>query len=164
MDHDERTVEEQTRQQTHRDTVGTDHGLGSIGEIRHRSDDAALPVRPRSAERSTVHETGLQKQVYDLKNAGPGHRFTVAGDNGILIVHNCTQAVARDCLAEAMQRVTAAGYKIVMHVHDEMIVDVPEEDKDAAERITELMSIAPEWAEGLPLKGETYETPFYKKD
>lgn len=80
------------------------------------------------------------------------------------LVENATQSVARDCLAEAMQRVTAAGYNIVMHVHDEMIVDVPTEDKDAAERITELMSIAPEWAEGLPLKGETYETPFYKKD
>ena len=80
------------------------------------------------------------------------------------LAENCTQAVARDCLAEAMQRVTAAGYKIVMHVHDEMIVDVPEEDKEAAKKITELMSIAPEWADGLPLKGETYETPFYMKD
>lgn len=80
------------------------------------------------------------------------------------LVENATQSVARDCLAEAMQRVTAAGYNIVMHVHDEMIVDVPEEDKEAAKKITELMSIAPEWAEGLPLKGETYETPFYMKD
>lgn len=80
------------------------------------------------------------------------------------ISENICQSVARDCLAEAMQRVTAAGYNIVMHVHDEMIVDVPTEDKDAAERITSLMSVAPDWAPGLPLKGETYETPFYKKD
>ena len=88
----------------------------------------------------------------------------MAGINGLVIVHNCTQAIARDCLAEAMQRVTAAGYDIVMHVHDEMIVDVPKEDKNAAETITELMSQTPAWAEGLPLRGETYETEFYKKD
>ena len=164
VDHDERAVEKQTNQQTHRDTVGTDHSLGSIGEVGHRGDDAALPSEPRGAGGFTVHEAGLQKQVYDLKNAGPGHRFVVAGNTGIIIVHNCTQAVARDCLAEAMQRVTAAGYEIVMHVHDEMIVDIPKEDTKAAEKVTQLMSMAPDWAPGLPLKGETYETPFYKKD
>ena len=80
------------------------------------------------------------------------------------LVENITQAVARDCLAEAMLRVDAAGYEIVMHVHDEMIVDIPKEDTEAAEKVTQLMSMAPDWAPGLPLKGETYETEFYKKD
>ena len=80
------------------------------------------------------------------------------------LAENICQAVARDCLAEAMMRVAAEGYSIVMHVHDEMIVDVPNEDKGAAEEITRLMSVTPEWAPGLPLKGETYETEFYKKD
>ena len=164
VDHDERAVKEQTNQQAHQHTMGTDNRLGSVGEVRHRGDDAALPIRPWRAGVFTVHEAGLQKQVYDLKNAGPEHRFTVAGINGPIIVHNCTQAVARDCLAEAMQRVTAAGYNIVMHVHDEMIVDAPNERTDAAAEITELMSRTPDWAEGLPLKGETYETAFYKKD
>ena len=80
------------------------------------------------------------------------------------ISENVTQATARDCLAEAMLRVDAAGYEIVMHVHDEMIVDIPKEDTEAAEKVTQLMSMAPDWAPGLPLKGETYETEFYKKD
>ena len=80
------------------------------------------------------------------------------------LVENVTQAVARDCLADAMLRVDAAGYEIVMHVHDEMIVDIPKEDTEAAEKVTQLMSMAPDWAPGLPLKGETYETEFYKKD
>ena len=80
------------------------------------------------------------------------------------ISENLCQAIARDCLAAAMQRVTDAGYDIVMHVHDEMIVDVPNSRENAAEEITRLMSMAPEWADGLPLKGETYETEFYKKD
>ena len=74
------------------------------------------------------------------------------------------QATARDCLAEVMKRVSSLGYKIVMHVHDEIIVDVPNEDKDAPAKITAIMGEPISWAMDLPLKGETYETSFYKKD
>jgi len=80
------------------------------------------------------------------------------------LVENIVQAVARDCLAVAMQRVTARGYEIVMHIHDEMVVDVPVEDRDALARINEAMGAPISWAPGLPLKGDGYETPFYKKD
>ncbi len=80
------------------------------------------------------------------------------------LVENIVQAVARDCLAETMLNVDALGYKIVMHVHDEIIVDVPTEDKDALQKIYAVMSKPIEWAPGLPLKGDGYETPFYKKD
>lgn len=80
------------------------------------------------------------------------------------LVENIVQATARDCLAVAMTRVSALGYKIVMHVHDEIIVDVPNTDTEAPGRINALMAQPIDWAEGLPLKGDTYETPFYKKD
>lgn len=80
------------------------------------------------------------------------------------LVENIVQAVARDCLAEALLRVDAAGYNIVMHIHDEMVVDVPNEDTEAPKIITDLMGQDIEWAPGLPLRGDTYETPFYKKD
>lgn len=80
------------------------------------------------------------------------------------LVENIVQATARDCLAVAMTRVSALGYKIVMHVHDEMIVDVPCEDTDAAAVINDIMGQDIDWAPGLPLKGDTYETDFYKKD
>lgn len=80
------------------------------------------------------------------------------------LVENIVQATARDCLAVAMQRVAAMGYQIVMHVHDEMIVDVPTSDTDALERINAAMGAPIDWAPGLPLKGDGYETPFYKKD
>lgn len=62
------------------------------------------------------------------------------------LVENITQAIARDCLAISMQRVAALGYNIVMHVHDEMIVDVPIEDTDALERINACMGEAIPWA------------------
>ena len=80
------------------------------------------------------------------------------------LVENIVQATARDCLAVAMTRVSALGYKIVMHVHDEMIVDVPCEDTEAAAVINDIMGQDIDWAPGLPLKGDTYETDFYKKD
>ena len=80
------------------------------------------------------------------------------------LVENVVQATARDCLAVAMTRVAAMGYRIVMHVHDEMIVDVPVEDADALERINAAMGAPIDWAPGLPLKGDGYETPFYRKD
>ena len=80
------------------------------------------------------------------------------------LVENITQAIARDCLAISMQRVAALGYNIVMHVHDEMIVDVPVEDTDALARINACMAEPIPWAPGLPLRGDGYETPFYMKD
>lgn len=80
------------------------------------------------------------------------------------LVENIVQATARDCLAVAMTRVAALGYKIVMHVHDEMIVDVPISDKDALTVINKCMADPIDWAPGLPLKGDGYETPFYMKD
>lgn len=80
------------------------------------------------------------------------------------LVENIVQATARDCLAISMQRVAALGYNIVMHVHDEIIVDCPVEDTDAMGRINACMAEPIPWAPGLPLRGDGYETPFYMKD
>lgn len=80
------------------------------------------------------------------------------------LVENIVQATARDCLAVTMMRVNEAGYRIVMHVHDEIIVDVPIENKDALKKITDIMAMEIPWAPGLPLRGDGYETGFYKKD
>lgn len=91
-------------------------------------------------------------------------QWGIAETYGGKLVENCTQAIARDCLAEAMTRVSDMGYQIVMHVHDEMIVDVPREDRTALDRINRAMSEEIPWAPGLPLKGDGYECDFYKKD
>ena len=80
------------------------------------------------------------------------------------LVDNIVQATARDCLAISMERIAALGYNIVMHVHDEIIVDCPIEDTDAMERINACMAEPIPWAPGLPLRGDGYETPFYMKD
>ena len=80
------------------------------------------------------------------------------------IVENIVQAVARDCLAETMRRVDQMGYRIVMHVHDEIIVDASKDDTDALERICAVMGEPIDWAPGLLLRGDGYETEYYKKD
>ena len=80
------------------------------------------------------------------------------------LVENIVQATARDCLAISIERIAALGYNIVMHVHDEIIVDCPVEDTDAMERINACMAEPIPWAPGLPLRGDGYETPFYMKD
>ncbi len=80
------------------------------------------------------------------------------------LTENIVQAIARDCLAEKMIAVEAMGYKVVAHVHDEMIIDVPVADKDAFQRIDDLMADPIDWAPGLPLKGGTYACDYYQKD
>ena len=80
------------------------------------------------------------------------------------LTENIVQSVARDCLAEKMKLLESMGYPIVFHVHDEMILDVPREDKQAAKLVDKIMAEPIDWAPGLPLKGGTYECDFYRKD
>ena len=78
------------------------------------------------------------------------------------LVENIVQAVARDCLAVAMVRLDQAGYKIVFHVHDEVVIEAPDGSRwqDAADIMGEPIG----WAPGLLLRGDGYETKFYMKD
>ena len=81
---------------------------------------------------------------------------------GPKIVENLTQAFCRDLLAEAMKRLSDAGYKIVMHVHDEVIIEAPM-DADV-ETVCRIMAQTPSWAQGLVLNAAGYECMFYQKD
>jgi DNA polymerase len=79
------------------------------------------------------------------------------------LVENIVQAIARDCLADAIIRINDAGYKIVMHVHDEIVSEMPN-SKGSIEEINGIMSQPIPWAKGLLLKAEGYETLYYRKD
>lgn len=78
------------------------------------------------------------------------------------LVENIVQAFARDCLAVAMLRLDAAGFNIVFHVHDEVIVEAPEGSR--WEDVAGIMGQPIDWAPGLLLRGDGYETKFYRKD
>jgi len=79
------------------------------------------------------------------------------------LVENIVQAVARDCLAEAITRLEAAGYPVVFHIHDEIVVDAPMVNHDLSE-MEALMAIVPTWAPGLPLNADGWVNEFFKKD
>lgn len=79
------------------------------------------------------------------------------------LVENLIQAIARDCLAESLVRLDGEGHKTVMHVHDEVVLDVPF-GKRSVDEITDIMTRPIEWAPGLPLDAAGYECDFYMKD
>ena len=81
------------------------------------------------------------------------------------LTENIVQAIARDCLAHTLLTLEAFHYETVFHVHDEVICEVDKRTAGAAlHYIKEIFSAVPEWADGLPLKGAGYTTPYYLKD
>lgn len=79
------------------------------------------------------------------------------------LVENVVQAIARDCLAETLKRLDRNGYKTVMHIHDEVVLDVPKE-KAELERVEIIMKEPISWAPGLPLNADGFISEYYKKD
>lgn len=79
------------------------------------------------------------------------------------LTENVVQATARDCLAYSMMALEEAGYEIIFHVHDEVIIEV-DEDRDCLDDVCAIMGAPIPWAEGLPLRADGYECAYYKKD
>ena len=101
-------------------------------------------------ESVTYEGIGEQKKWMRLESYGP--KF----------VENIVQATARDILAEAMLRLENAGHRIVMHIHDEVVIEAPPDTE--LDDICAVMDKTPSWAKGLLLRADGYETEFYKKD
>ena len=105
------------------------------------------------------------RPVYDLIDCGPRHRFVVRGADGQpLIVHNCCQAVARDVMAENMPAIEAAGYAIVLTVHDEVICEAPDSPDFNEDHLSDLLAANPPWAPDMPLAAAGFQTTRYRKD
>lgn len=82
------------------------------------------------------------------------------------LVENCVQAIARDCLAQAIEHLEAAGLPVVFHIHDEVVIDVkPWADRDTMlNTVVKIMSRPVPWAPGLPLNADGWVGTFFKKD
>lgn len=98
----------------------------------------------------TYMGTGTNRKWQRIESYGPK------------IVENLIQGFCRDLLAEAIGRMTKAGYRIVMHIHDEVVIEAPM-DADL-KTACDLMSVTPDWAPGLKLSAAGFAAEFYQKD
>ena len=111
--------------------------------------------------RMTQNRFGRESLSYE--GVGESKKWMRIETYGPKLVENIVQATARDLLAQAMLRLRNKGFDIVMHIHDEAVLEVPE-GVSGVEEICQIMSEQPDWAAGLPLRADGYECAFYKKD
>lgn len=109
----------------------------------------------------TQNRFGRESLSYE--GVGENKKWMRIETYGPKLVENIVQATARDLLALAMLRLRDAGYEIVMHIHDEAVLEVPD-GVSSVDEVCRMMAMAPDWAAGLPLRADGYECPFYKKD
>ena len=79
------------------------------------------------------------------------------------LVENIVQAIARDCLAAAIEHLEAAGFPVVFHIHDEVVIDCRPEQANLDE-VVRLMTLPIPWARDLPLNADGWVGDFFKKD
>lgn len=99
--------------------------------------------------------------TYMAQNQTTG-KWETAETYGGKLVENIVQAIARDCLAVSIKRLTEKKFKIVMHIHDEVVIEAPMET--TVDEVCEIMGQEIEWAKGLLLRADGFETMYYKKD
>lgn len=101
------------------------------------------------------------KLLPDPKAQGAWQRISTYGGS---LAENVTQAVARDLLADALLRLEDAGLPVVMHIHDEAVVEIATQCDDATlSRVEKLMAETPAWAKGLPVSAEGWRARRYRK-
>ena len=142
--------------------------LTRIGRIRFEYQSGILFVTLPSGRklsyvkpRLELNKFGRMGLVYE--GIGENGKWSCLETYGPKLTENIVQGTARDLLAEAMIRLRQADFNIVMHVHDEVVLEVPFGTASVTE-ICNIMAEQPEWAEGLPLRADGYECSFYKKD
>ena len=79
------------------------------------------------------------------------------------LVENVVQAIARDCLALAIEHLEDAGFHVVFHIHDEVVIDCPA-DKADLDKVVEIMTQQVPWAPDLPLNADGWVGDFFRKD
>ncbi len=113
--------------------------------------------------KARVGENSWGSPVVEFMGLDLNRKWTKLKTYGGKLVENIVQATARDLLAISMYRIEHAGFSIVGHVHDEVIVEIPE-GSGGLKAIENIMSKPVKWAEGLKLNSDGFTSPFYMKD
>ena len=167
LGHSEKASAQQAAEPDGRYAVGSDNGCGTSRALWVGIyDDLVSAIERREMARPSG-EARCFAHVYDLINCGPRKRFVVMGEEGPVIVHNCeniTQAVANDLLRHSLRRLEEEGLETVLHVHDEIVLEVAHDRaEEASARLVEIMCQPPAWASGLPLNAEVATMARYGK-
>ena len=136
-------------------------GEGPQPDHRVLSHQSRVDVGP-----DNIHSSQFEEPTYDLRNCGPRHRFVARGgpNHPALIVHNCVQGIARDILSNAVVNLERARIPVVLHVHDEVLCEVPlDSAEEACQTVKRIMEDLPAWAEGLPLNADPKILSCYEK-
>lgn len=147
-----------------RTTVTIPHGIQFIYE------PGILFIQLPSRRRIAYFKPKLESGDMGLKLTYEGRDDGVIGGEsqrletyGGKICENIVQATARDCLRDALLWVEAAGYKTVMHIHDEVVIEA-QGRQGSLQEILDIMALPLPWAPGLILKGAGFEANYYQKD
>lgn len=137
---------------------------GIAFQVEHGVLFITLPSGRRLAYyKPTLGVNKFDKLAIRYEGVNDKNQWGVLDTYGGKLVENIVQAIARDCLAVAMLRLDAAGYRIACHVHDEVVLEVPDYE-GSTEDVNAIMGKPIAWAPGLPLGADSYETLYYKKD
>lgn len=145
-----------TRQPTMTGTISMRYASGCLF-IRLPSGRELTYPRARIGQNKFGRDSIVFDGVDQTRKWGPVETY------GGKLTENIVQATARDLLAHAMHAIDAAGHRIVMHIHDEAVIDEPAGGASVDE-IVALMTKGPAWTDGLPLNADGYECAFYMKD
>lgn len=139
--------------------------------ISFSCDDMLLKIHLPSGRYLSYFHPRLEKNRFGtmaIKYRGVDQitkKWTFIDTYGGKIVENIVQAVSRDILAHSMMRLYEEGYTTVMHIHDEVVVEIKNDDaENDLKRIEAIMGEDIPWAKGLPLNADGYLSEFYKKD
>lgn len=143
----------------------TEAKVGKI-EFKYRSGILFIKLpsgRSLSYIKPRIQTNKFEREGLTYEGIGESKKWVRIETYGPKLVENIVQAVARDLLAEAMLRLDKAGYEIVMHIHDEVVIEAPY-NKGSLKDVCEIMGITPCWIKGLFLRADGYECNYYKKD
>lgn len=125
-------------------------GIG-ISVEKHTDEDSA---DERVEYRERIRYMGVNQTTRQW-----GKQYTYSGK----LCENLCQAFCRDLLANALITVEEAGWPIILHIHDEIVTEVPDTDEYSEKELERLMCILPAWADGFPLAAEGAELMRYAK-
>ncbi len=144
-----------------------EHGSVRVGKVRLYWSEEKLLIRLPSGRdlcylspRTVPNRFGNDGIGYltPMSNGQLGVQETFGGK----ACENVTQAIARDLLAHAMLNLEAHGYRIVFHVHDECVMEMPT-GVGSVEETCMIMGETPDWCSDLPLRADGYECASYRK-